>query len=92
MDINIENQLNEIDRKLNILLMQKPPKRSLASVFIQEYINNEDLNDDELVYGYDFIIKEDDDIPSILLEFQIKFNNKDKLSQKNWKDILYEYR
>ncbi|MFW6242611.1 MAG: hypothetical protein ACOC2W_00470 [bacterium] len=64
-------------------------KKPKATLLIQEYLNNEDLDFNNKIYGYDFQIKQDDDIPEILKEFQPKFKNK-LLLEMNWKDYLQE--
>ena len=86
--MSIEIELQEIRELLNNLkqdiIVSKPSK---ASIFIQEYLNNEDLNNDGMIYGYDFKITDNDHIPEILKEFQKKFKKTSSLIEYDWKTI-----
>ena len=91
---NFEFILKGVKNRLNILnkqvIMQKKSQTKIptANRLIQESQNNEDLDDNGLIYGYDFIIEENENIPMILNIYQQNLLNKDELIKKDWKKFI----
>ena len=54
----LQNRVNILNKQL---ILNKPPvyKTPKSYILFQEYLNNEDLDDNKLIYGYDFKFKSD---------------------------------
>lgn len=60
-----------------------------ASVLVSEYMGNQDLDGNGLVYGFDFYITEDDTIPKMLLKIQQTSDfDKTGLTEMTWQQYL----
>jgi len=60
-----------------------------ATILLNEFMGNQDLDGNGLVYGYDFYIAEDDNIPKMLLKTQqTKMFDKTGLTEMTWEEYL----
>lgn len=85
IEVELSNIKNMIESLKQDIVVTKPSK---AAILIQEYLNNEDLDNNGLIYGYDFKIKNDNQLPEILKEFQKKFKNKIFNTEYEWKEVI----
>lgn len=91
---NIQKRLDQIET----ILSQKSMKTPIASILSLEYVSSEDLDDNKLIYGQDFIfVAEDTPImlkqinatvlntnPKILQINKDTYHNK---SSSSWKEV-----
>ena len=82
----LKNRINILNKQLilNNHKINQSNKIPIANILIQEAINNEDMDQNGEIYGYDFIIEEDDQIPLVLKIYQQNNLKDKKLKTKKW--------
>jgi len=81
--------LEEIRDLLQILVDGQGTGSSNASKLINEFMSNQDMDDNGLIYGFDFMIDESDtDIPPVVKQIHDNPEWSDPVDVKTWTEYL----
>jgi len=84
-----EGLLEEIRDLLQILVDNQGTGSSNASKLVNEFMSNQDMDDNGLIYGFDFMISEDDaNIPPVVKQIHSQENWEDPSDVKTWSEYL----
>ena len=84
-----EALLIEIRDLLQILVDNQGAGSTNASKLVNEFMSNEDLDDNGMIYGKDFMIdEEDEDIPPIVKQIHQNSEWSDPETTKTWSEYL----
>ena len=84
-----EGLLEEIRDLLQILVDGQGSGSSNASKLVNEFMSNQDMDDNGLIYGFDFMINEDDaDIPPVVKQIHDNSEWSDPSDVKTWAEYL----